>query len=92
MRRPHEFKTQEIKDVLWSLSKVRTRKKLHGYHFQSTSNFLLRLQAAIRHPGVFKRVAEHLVGSDDDFERGNSGRGMEGFSPQGLGNLAWACK
>lgn len=49
-------------------------------------------QAAIRHPGVFKRVAEHLVGSDDDFENGNSGRGMEGFSPQGLGNLAWACK
>eukprot|EP00557_Chaetoceros_sp_GSL56_P007928 CAMPEP_0176489526 /NCGR_PEP_ID=MMETSP0200_2-20121128/7338_1 /TAXON_ID=947934 /ORGANISM="Chaetoceros sp., Strain GSL56" /LENGTH=1134 /DNA_ID=CAMNT_0017886679 /DNA_START=321 /DNA_END=3722 /DNA_ORIENTATION=+ len=67
MRRPHEFKAQEIKDVLWSLSK-----------------------ASIRHPGVFKRVAEHLVGSDADFENGILGRGMDGFSPQGLGNLAWA--
>lgn len=67
MRRPENFKAQEIKDVLWSLSK-----------------------ASIRHPGVFKSVAEHLVGSDDDVSLGKTGRGLEGFSPQGIGNLAWA--
>ncbi len=44
----------------------------------------------MRHPGVFKRVAEHLVGSDEDAANGKKGRGMSGFSPQGLGNLAWS--
>jgi len=43
---------------------------------------------------LFKAVAEHLVGSDDD--NGKSGgkprrvRGLDDFSPQGLGNLAWS--
>lgn len=67
INRPHQFKTQEIKDVLWSLSK-----------------------AGIRHPEVFKSVAEHLVGSDEDAANGKRGRGLDGFSPQGIGNLAWA--
>lgn len=35
---------------------------------------------------VFKKVAEHLVGTSD----GNGGRGFNGFSTQGLGNLAWS--
>jgi hypothetical protein len=65
MRRPHEFKTQEIKDILWALSRV-----------------------GIRHPTLFKSVAEHLVGSGDDSKI--TGRGLSDFSPQGLGNLAWA--
>jgi hypothetical protein len=33
-------------------------------------------------------VAEHLVGSVEN--RKGTGRGFEDFSPQGLGNLAWA--
>jgi len=64
IRRPNEFKEQEIKDVLWSLSK-----------------------AGIRHPRAFKRVAEYLVGSTTESE---NVRGLNGFSPQGLGNLAWS--
>jgi hypothetical protein len=67
IRRPHDFKEQEIKDILWSLSK-----------------------AGIRHPMAFRKVAEHLVGSDEDFANGKTGRGLDGFSPQGLGNLAWS--
>ena len=35
---------------------------------------------------VFKKVAEHLVGTSD----GDNGRGFNGFSTQGLGNLAWS--
>lgn len=67
IRRPRDFKEQEIKDILWSLSK-----------------------AGIRHPTVFKKVAEHLVGSDDDISKGLHSRGLNGFSPQGVGNLAWS--
>jgi len=44
----------------------------------------------VRHPEVFKSVAAHLVGSDEDVANGKAGRGLDGFSPQGLGNLAWA--
>ena len=62
MRRPQEFKSQEIKDVLWSFSKV-----------------------GMRYPALFKSVAEHLAGSS-----GKVGRGLDEFSPQGLGNMAWA--
>lgn len=64
MRRPHQFKSQEIKDVLWSFSKV-----------------------GIRHPLLFKSVSEHLVGSEDGLI---VARGLDEFSPQGLGNMAWA--
>lgn len=67
IRRPSQFKAQEIKDVLWSLSK-----------------------AGIRHPSVFKSVAEYLVGSDEAVALGKKGRGLDSFSPQGLGNLAWS--
>jgi len=64
MRRPDEFKEQEIKDILWGFSRVE-----------------------IRHPKLFKMVAEYLVGTEDTSEQG---RGLGGFSPQGLGNLAWS--
>ena len=64
MRRPHSFKPQEIKDVLWSFSKV-----------------------GVRHPELFKFVAEHLVGSEND---DSNPRGLDDFSTQGMGNLAWA--
>lgn len=40
----------------------------------------------MRHPVVFKKVAEHLVG----VEEGDKSRGLSSFSPQGLGNLAWS--
>jgi len=40
----------------------------------------------MRHPLVFKKVAEHLVGA----EEGENCRGLSSFSPQGLGNLAWS--
>jgi len=65
MRRPYDFKPQELKDVLWSFSKIE-----------------------IRHPNLFKTIAEHLVGENE--ESSNSARGFASFSPQGLGNLAWA--
>jgi hypothetical protein len=42
----------------------------------------------MRHPTLFRSVAEHLVGSGKN--RKVTGRGLEDFSPQGLGNLAWA--
>ena len=61
MARPDSFKTQEIKDILWSFSKV-----------------------GIRHPELFKSVAEHVVRDRDGTRRLND------FSPQGCGNLAWA--
>ena len=67
IRRPHEFKEQEIKDILWSFSKV-----------------------GIRHPLLFRTVAEHLVGGSTSDNSNNTGRGLKGFSPQGLGNLAWS--
>lgn len=65
MQRPYEFKPQEIKDVLWSFSKV-----------------------GIRHPSLFKSMAEHLIGREDD--PSDNGRGLAEFSPQGIGNMAWA--
>lgn len=65
MRRPFQFKPQEIKDVLWSFSK-----------------------AGIRHPRLFKAMAEHLVGGPDGDSSG--ARGFDGFSPQGLGNTAYS--
>lgn len=69
MRRPFDFKPQEIKDVLWSFSR-----------------------SSIRHPRLFQSTAVHLVGDADFVARfGQSEpRGFSGFSPQGLGNLAWA--
>ena len=64
MKRPYAFKTQEVKDILWSFSKV-----------------------GIRHPVLFRRITEHLVGTVD----GNTKcRGLDDFSPQGIGNMAWA--
>jgi hypothetical protein len=65
VRRPHQFKSQEMKDVLYSFSK-----------------------AGIRHPALFKSVAEHLAGVDDS--QATQARGLDEFSPQGLGNLAWS--
>ena len=46
------------------------------------------MQLRIRHPALFKSVAEHLVGSSDDPHM--TERGLDGFSAQGLGNLAWS--
>lgn len=40
----------------------------------------------MRHPLVFQKVAEHLVGTGN----GEKTRGLSSFSPQGLGNLAWS--
>ena len=43
----------------------------------------------VRHPRLFKYVAEYLV---DGKEHGSneSGRGFSEFSSQGIGNLAWS--
>ncbi len=65
MRRPHEFKTQEIKDVLWSFAKI-----------------------GIRHPQLFKFVAQHIVGGEDEGDPNFIPRGFGDFSAQGLGNMA----
>ena len=90
MRRPHHFKAQEIKDVLWSLSRVSS--SVSNIMFYKIAQYLTvrKFKAGIRHPGVFKSVAEHLVGSNEDVLNGKTGRGMNDFSPQGLGNIAWA--
>ena len=65
IQRPHEFKPQEIKDILWSFSKV-----------------------CIRHPQLFRSTAEYLVGREEDGFA--TRRGLSDFSPQALGNMAWA--
>ena len=48
----------------------------------------------MRHPELFRSVAEHLVGpvSDqkNDVQQFGSVRGLQTFTPQGLGNLAWS--
>mmetsp|Transcript_10871 Transcript_10871/g.23114 ORF Transcript_10871/g.23114 Transcript_10871/m.23114 type:complete len:1206 (+) Transcript_10871:171-3788(+) len=65
IRRPNEFKTQEIKDILWSFTRV-----------------------GMRHPELFRSVAEYLVGKDDSREM--TGRGLDEFNSQGLANLAYS--
>ena len=40
-------------------------------------------KAGIRHPLAFRRVAEHLVGTEDEGNKGRSYRGLTRFSPQG---------
>ena len=62
--RPDEFKTQEIKDVLWAFAKV-----------------------GVRHPKLFRAVAEYLVGEENEPV---SGRGLSDFNSQGLANLAYS--
>lgn len=44
----------------------------------------------MRHPKLFKTVAEHLVGTEDDPDGAKKARGFGEFSPQGIGNLSWA--
>lgn len=70
LRRPAEFKTQELKDSLWGLSK-----------------------SGIRHPLVFRRIAEYLVGRETDevpVGKLHTGVGVENFSSQEIANLCWA--
>ena len=43
----------------------------------------------VRHPRVFKYIAEYLVGAEDDGPR-KIGRGFSEFSTQGIGNLSWS--
>jgi hypothetical protein len=62
--RPDEFKTQEIKDVLWAFAKV-----------------------GVRHPQLFRTVAEYLVGEENEPV---TGRGLSDFNSQGLANLAYS--
>ncbi len=64
-RRPNDFKTQEIKDLVWSFAR-----------------------AGMRHPKLFRAVAEHLVGEGDHMEI--TGRGMGEFNTQGIANLAYS--
>ena len=49
----------------------------------------------MRHPDLFRTIAEHLVGGGNNQRQGGKGtrprvRGVDDFSTQGLGNLAWA--
>ena len=60
LRRPEKFKTQELKDSLWGLSK-----------------------AGIRHPLVFRSIAEFLVGRETDkvpAGKLHTGVGLDKFS------------
>ena len=45
-------------------------------------------RAGMRHPKLFRAVAEHLVGKGDHIEM--TGRGMNEFNSQGIANLAYA--
>ena len=50
-------------------------------------------QAGIRHPDLFRFVAEHLVGPEHDpvpAGKLHCGRGLDEFSSQGIGNLVWS--
>jgi hypothetical protein len=67
MERPEQFKPQEIKDILWSFSRL-----------------------GFRYPRLFKFVAEYLVGGVEEDSKYKVGRGLAGFSPQALGNLAYS--
>lgn len=92
MRRPQDFKPQEIKDSLWSLSRVCSeesvwRTSVTKFAVCAYISFVV-MQLGIRYPPLFKAVALHLVGPADDAKI--TGRGLEGFSPQSIGNLAWA--
>jgi hypothetical protein len=54
---------------------------------------LCHTQARVRHPTLFKTIAEHLVGRESDAVpegKLHCGRGLDEFSPQGIGNLAWS--
>jgi hypothetical protein len=62
IKRPHDFKAQELKDVLWAFSRL-----------------------GIRHPNLFRFVAEYLIGSESA-----PGRSFKEFSIQAVGNTAWA--
>jgi len=42
----------------------------------------------MRHPRMFRSVAEHLVGNEDDQEM--TGRGLSEFNTQGIANLAYS--
>jgi RAP domain len=66
MRRPQQFTSQGISNVLWSFS-----------------------TAGIRHPILFRSIAEHAVGSVEGECRGKA-RGLDEFSSQDLSNMAWA--
>lgn len=101
MRRPFEFKDQEIKDILWSFSKVISRMspltlKVFGFFLRlsrfCTFLFFVFSQVGMRYPDLFKSVAEHLIGRDGDVKDGKSDRyrSLDDFSPQGLCNMAWA--
>lgn len=89
IQRPRDFKPQEIK--------VRTiGVKVRMKSCKSVSNFFLLVQdvlysfskLCVRHPKLFKRTAEFLVGrEEDDFA---SSRGLRDFNQQALGNTAWA--
>lgn len=85
MRRPHEFKDQELKDVLWSFSKVR-KASFPRAHETIPNNKIVPCcrhpKAGVRHPALFQKIAKHLVGSN--------GRGFSTFSSQGLGNTLWS--
>ncbi len=100
-RRPHEYKSQEIKDVLWSFSKVIATLYLLVINM-AISNVSLMVdvvclwhlpQAGVRHPDLFKAVAEYLVGKESDAVPDGQihcGRGLDDFTPQGIGNLVWS--
>lgn len=50
-------------------------------------------QAGVRHPKLFKAVAEYLVGKESDpVPEGqlHCGRGLDDFTQQGIGNLVWS--
>ena len=92
MRRPQDFKPQEIKDSLWSLSRVCSVRSMSWTSVLElevlTHICFVVTQLGVRYPPLFKAIAVHLVGPGDDGMI--TGRGLEGFSPQAIANLAWA--
>lgn len=51
------------------------------------------MQAGVRHPVMFKMIAEYLVGKEADTVPAGQlhcGKGLDTFTPQGVGNLLWS--
>ena len=90
IKRPDAFKEQELKDVLWSFSKVNFMRYVFFYSFlmipiRRLTNFLICIQSGLRHPELFKSVAQHVLG-----EKTTKDSRLKDFSPQGIGNFVWS--
>lgn len=48
------------------------------------------LQLGIRHPVLFKKIAQHVLGESDNGNFEGPSNRLADFSPQGVGNFVWS--